>query len=400
MSRACGTSSVRVELSISGLSEEDGIRARAIFQEARAQALMRFHRGDLPAIPLTADSIDRFLFWKEPIGGVTPLTISRMRTRLLSFAEFFGGRPVSLITADDMSAWYHSLSSRSGNARRYNRERPGLSPETVKKYLSDLRQFCAWARDVVNAAPVDLPCERFRIRSSGRISGNRYPPKALTYQELRHIVVSLNKRHPHVGAVIRGMFLLGARPVQLFRLRWSDFRVPTKVNHGKLDLAACKGAPERSLLIGRDTEKNRLFLDCARLFEKYRGRKHRRDDFIFIPAHRRSSGGWTSSVFAHRLHQVCATLGIRDFVAYVTRHTLGTILQQNTRNLATVQATLGHLNVHTQEAYSWRTSADAVEGLQAAEDLMRGLGLSGLPGGGQSDGGCVIAQLPAGFTLT
>lgn len=364
---------VRVEIAIAVDNPAEAERARNILYEAKDLAIVRFHRGDLPAIMLSADAIDRFLLWKSSVDGVHEDTLGRMRMRLLSFSHFLQSPSLPLITADDMAKWHRVVAARHGHSRRYLNERSGLCPDTIQKYLHALRQFCAWARDVAHAAPVDLPCERFRIKNTGKIKGNRYPPKALTCQELRRVVQLLSKKHEHIALVIVGMFLLGARPVQLFRLRWSDIRKPTIEHQGRIDLLPCKGAPERSIPFHRGSQKETLFLRCAELFSAFRKRKPKRDDYVFIPAHPRSRCGWSTSVFDHRLRQVCSALHIHEFVAYATRHTLGTVLQQSSPNAATVQATMGHSNVTTQEVYSWRTGSDAVEGLSIAEGLLAGM---------------------------
>lgn len=391
---------IRVELSVTVDSDAAADRARALFRELRSEALMRFHRGDRPAIAITADTIDRFLLWKEPSSGCGADTLRRIRVRLVSFADFFGGRALSLITADDMAAWYRAVASRRGHARRYNRDREGLSPETVQKYLQSLRQFCSWARDVVHGAPADLPCERFRIRSCGKIKGNRYPPKALTYNELLRILRRISDLHPHVGVVLRSLVLFGARPVQLFRIRWEDYRKPTKKHAGIVHLGACKGAPERSIEIPYGSHKHRVFLQCAELFVKNRRRRHRACDLVFVPVRNTGrGGGWSTSVFDHRVGAICGALKIKGFTPYVLRHTLCTLLQQHAVSLASVQATMGHMNVDTQRVYGHRTSTDAVRGLAQVEKLMPDLWGGELPEQTGKTGVVVQSQLPLGLTL-
>ncbi len=363
---------VRREFSKVVNSDSEARRFLDIFNEYGALALAAFENGKQATLSLNQENIERFVNYQSSLSGWTADTEKSKRRNLESFLNYFGSRPLSLIFADDMANWCRHVSGKSGKKRRYETSYSTLSVDTVRKYLADLRQFVRWARLVEKAALPDLPCELFKLKAKGKTRGNQYTPQALTLTEFSRIVRRLHGRYPHVAAVVRGVFLFGARPAQLFALSWDDVALPSKKDFGKVDLQACKGGVESSVVVEYGSKKHQLLLDCKALFKSFRGRRAKRADKVFVSQNGRStSGGWTSQSFAGRLRACCRKVQVKDFVVYKSRHTSATLLQQvGGIGLGSIQATLQHSRVTTQENYSHRFSSDALAGREQLEKLM------------------------------
>lgn len=370
-----GTYRARREASIPAQTADEAERADAMIRAAIEDAKRRYYRGDRSCIALSDATIADFLAHQSVARANDAKSLASYRARLRRFAERFADRPLESIGREKIERWIADRLRAKGHRRRYC-PAASLSRDTVNADLKALRAFCRWAisRGLAPAGLEILSVPTLRV--TGKIRGNRYPPRALVRHNFLDILRRINRKSPQLALVLRGMILLGARPAALFAINRADIQMPTSTSAGSVALRPTKGGAEGSIAIPPGSLREALFRDAIALFARYHGRRPRADDPAF-PSRRgklRSRPlGWSSATFANALRKACGRLRIRNFSAYTARHSAITWLQQQPGvSAASIQSFARHLQVTTQEAYSHRTGAEAERAYAQMETAMSG----------------------------
>lgn len=363
---------VRCELDLQVDDRESAVRLDKIASSAIEYAKRRYFRGDRPCTSIL-EAMERFLDQQSVFNENSAQTLSAYRRRLNMFARAFGDRPIDDISRDELHLWIRERLGSRGK-KRAHAPGSGVSRDTVNNDLKALRAFCKWSAEC-GYAPAGIEIMTVPLlRVRGKISGNRFPPRAMVRQNFLRILRRISRESAHVGLVLRAMLLLGARPEALFALVWRDVQLP-RAGIGSVRLGPLKGGAEGSVPIRPGSHAEKLFRDARSIFRRHHGRV-RAGDPVFCTRRGRSRRrrlGWTTDSYDHQLAAICSRLGIIGFSAYAARHSAVTWLQQQPGvSPAAVQAYARHLRVSTQEAYSHRSGVDGEPAYEAMEGIVGG----------------------------
>lgn len=192
----------------------------------------------------------------------------------------------------------------------------------------------------------------------------------LDIEEANKMFELLRDKKPHLYNIFVCLVFLGARPVELARLQWSDVRLDHK-------------NPERSTVklwhqkgIGKIKRTRRVACHkfvyealCRQLIQK-----STRDDYVFRNQFNKPysvkhgpSGRSKPPHFTRKFSWIRKKLKLNDkLVCYSMRHTFGSWLAQNDTNVVTIKDLMGHSDISTTMNYlhvADKNKISAVQGL-------------------------------------
>lgn len=261
--------------------------------------LVRCQAPEVSTSIRVVDLVEMFLDFSKK--RFAPDTYRNYRFYSQRFAEACGQREITHLKPHHITRWIDSEpwnQTTEGNARRI------------------ARRVMTWAKEegLIHHNPLeDMPS----------VSGNARQ-RALTEAEYRAL---LENSHGSFRILIWALRNTGARPSELYRLKW------TQVRKDRLVLSRHKTR--------KKTKKARtihLTPALQRLFNYLRTHSH--TDYVFVNSKGRP---WTSNSVQLRINRIKRRLGLaEDVCAYLLRHTYGTHAIVNGVNSSTVAELMGH----------------------------------------------------------
>jgi len=247
-------------------------------------------------------------------------------------------QPDASADADAGAAWVARLQAGAGGRNAYK-------PSTVQVHLAAgrlLYRALRWAR----ATTAD-PFGETRAPRDGTAAWEK---RAAYGEEKVSALLAVIDRHETEGGpaaktmarLDRVLVLLGAhgalRASEMLGLRWSDVNMTTKelvITHGK-------GNKSRTVVLSKG-----LRLALAAI-------PHAQADAYVLPYRTRQSA-W------YRIKRIAQEAGVTERGLHSLRHTAGTRLYAQTRDLLQVAAQLGHAHVATSQTYAKRDRSELHE---------------------------------------
>lgn len=334
-------------------SQVDAETLDAIMGAATVRARRRWLSGARPC-PSILEALPDFIREQTIIRQNEAATLRLYARRLRLLASAFPG-PIDAIGRDEIVAWAGRRLQEKGKARRYDAT-GSISRSTVNAELGALRRMARWLSES-GRTDADLPILRSpKIRQTGQIRGNRFPPRSWTPAAVRQALSKIDERAPHVGLALRGIALLGARPEAALGLTWGAVSMPTIYQPGLVRLEGLKGQAEGCVPVDPGSPLYELLIHARALFRSMRRRRPGVGDPVFTTRRGRSArrpDGWTSDSFSREVGRLAKELGLGDFRPYTIRHSAVSWLQSEPGvSLADVQAYARHARITTQEAYA------------------------------------------------
>lgn len=275
--------------------------------------------------------LEAFLEMMAAERGAARNTLAAYRADLLDFARFCGGRGLTLEAAatDDLRAYLHDL------------YRGGLSPRTVARRLSALRQFHLFLlrqglRDDDPTEPLDWPRPARRL------------PKVLTEREVSALLAAARALPDEEGlrasAMLELLYATGLRVSELVTLPRGALR-----SGAEAILVRGKGGKERLVPLG-GAARSAVEAWLARLAARpVRGPGER-----YLFPSRARAGHISRQGFALLLKQVAVAAGLdpERVSPHVLRHAFASHLLAHGADLRALQAMLGHADIATTEIYT------------------------------------------------
>ncbi len=272
-------------------------------------------------------AIDAFLACARVEKGLAAHTVSSYSFDLKDFFEFFRSRHLAWPpTAGDLRAYLDSLYG------------AGLSPRTVARRLSALRQFFRFLllEGRIGEDPTAL-------LAAPRLWRNL--PKYLTASQVEALLAAPQPDSPRGlrdRAMLETLYATGLRVSELVSLRLTDLNLEL----GFVRVTG-KGGKQRLVPVGsKAQEALRAYLQAGRpALLKGRASAH-----VFVTAR---GGAMTRQAFWILLRNYGRQAGIfQKLSPHVLRHSFATHLLEGGAGLRSVQAMLGHADISTTEIYT------------------------------------------------
>lgn len=272
-------------------------------------------------------AIDAFLACARVERGLAAHTVSSYSFDLKDFLEFFRGRRLAWPPgAGDLQAyvdWLHAA---------------GLSPRTVARRLSALRQFFRFL--LLEGRIGEDPTA---MLTAPRLWRNL--PKYLTAPQVEALLAAPQPDSPRGlrdRAMLETLYATGLRVSELVGLRLADLNLEL----GFVRVTG-KGGKQRLVPVGsKAQEALREYLQAGRpALLKGRASAH-----LFVTAR---GGAMTRQAFWILLRNYGRQAGIfQKLSPHVLRHSFATHLLEGGAGLRSVQAMLGHADISTTEIYT------------------------------------------------
>ncbi|SCX90025.1 integrase/recombinase XerD [Nonlabens sp. Hel1_33_55] len=267
----------------------------------------------------------------------------------------------------------------------YLRLERGLSDNTIKAYIRDLKKLASWIEDrELQADPVTItttiikdfiyhiaseikPTTQARIISSLKGFFNylqmeeyrvdnptetidtprtgRKLPDTLSVDEIDKLINAINRSTPHGErnrAILETLYACGLRVSELTALKISDLYFEEGVI-----LVTGKGDKQRYVPIGSSTVS--IINDYIKLVRTHIPVKPKHTDTLFL--NRRGSGLTRAMIFTI-IQDLKEIVGLKKKISpHTFRHSFATHLLENGADLRSIQAMLGHESITTTEIY-------------------------------------------------
>jgi integrase len=241
----------------------------------------------------------------------------------------------------------------------------GRIPGTVNKYLASLKQFGRWAAQRKSVPLTSMPwldLDRVKATASKRT--------ALTSSEFETLMRRWPESGRHVAMLIWMMIFAGSRPGALRTLQWRHLRKDGETGFYLLSLRTLKGGKLETISFEIGSAVEHVLNDARGFFSAFHGRAPAREDFIFVPSPVRGKRGqpnmWSASALskAVRHHADMAMQKSRvelsrDFVAYMSRHSILTWLARDGVSDELRARYVGHTTPAMQKHYVHLSGEDA-----------------------------------------
>ncbi len=272
--------------------------------------------------------VEAFLEHLVAERGLAQNTLEAYRRDLLRYVEYLRGRRQEPAHLDRAETARYLLALREA----------GLSPRSVARHLSAIRQF-----------------HRFLLRE-GRAGGDptahlesprpwRRLPGVLSSQEVERLLAIPRPATPlewRDAAMLELMYASGLRVSELVGLRLSDLDLSVGIIH-----VLGKGDKERLVPVGEAAAQSlRTYLTRGRPeLERRRASPH-----LFLGRHGRRL---TRQMFWQIFKRAARAAGIvKRVTPHTLRHSFATHLLENGADLRAVQLMLGHADIGTTEIYT------------------------------------------------
>lgn len=270
---------------------------------------------------------------------------------LKQFCNYFGEKPIGLVSAESIERWAEELKSQ------------GYAPVSIRRKFATLRVFFAyWVR---KAEVAGSPLWKIRLDLGRQVQ----LPRGLAASDAKLLLEKAWSRTvvpEHIdrsGApaflllrnlvAVEVLFATGMRVGELVSLRTSDWRE----DEGSF-LVRGKGARQRLALIPdeRSTHAIKTYLR----FRKFLKVDH---DSLLVNA----AGGKLSTQGVSRLLAALAAEAQieRRVTPHMIRHTVATLLLRHGADIRVVQEVLGHASIMTTQRYTHVSKEHLVETLRA-----------------------------------
>lgn len=205
-----------------------------------------------------------------------------------------------------------------------------------------------------------------RPKISVPVANNRRE-EFLDYDEANRMFEYIKTKRPALYNLYICLVFLGARPIELARLKWDDVRLDHKnPERSTVKLWHQKGA-------GKLVRTRRVALHpfvyealCRELIKR-----SSRDNFVFRNQHNKpwrilaDSGRANTPAFADYFVEIKKELNFNHkLVCYSMRHTFGSWLVQNGETLVTVKDLMGHANINTTMNYLHVNNTTKINAIQ------------------------------------
>lgn len=263
--------------------------------------------------------------------GAARNTLAAYEADLMDFARFCADRGVALEAAatDDLRTYLHGM------------YQGGLSPRTVARRLSALRQFHLFL--IRHGLRHDDPTEALDWPRAGRRL-----PKVLTEREVSALLAAARRLPDEEGlrasAMLELLYATGLRVSELVTLPRGALRPGAEAI-----LVSGKGGKERLVPLG-GAARSAVEAWLARLASRpVRGPGER-----YLFPSRSRAGHFTRQGFSVLLKQVAVAAGLdpERVSPHVLRHAFASHLLAHGADLRALQAMLGHADIATTEIYT------------------------------------------------
>jgi integrase/recombinase XerD len=276
--------------------------------------------------------VERFLEMMAGERGASINTIDAYRVDLRHLSDFLAGRggEVATASADDLRAFLGRLA------------KAGLSPRTLARRLSTLRQFYRFLYS--EGMRGDDPADPLHSPRRGRPL-----PKVLSEAEVDNLLKQARSVEGPEGlrlvALLEVLYATGLRVSELVTLPARAAR-----NDPRLLLVRGKGGRERQVPLHQPArEALAAYLPARRGFAPGGA-----DSPWLFPSRRSLEGHLTRARFAQMLKKLAfdAKLDPGKVTPHVLRHAFATHLLSHGADLRSVQEMLGHADISTTQIYT------------------------------------------------
>ena len=272
--------------------------------------------------------------------GAGKNTLAAYGRDLADLKEYLAGagRSIAGATTDDLRAYLGDLAKR------------GLSPATVARRLSALRQLCRFL--YAEGQRKDDPAAVLEGPKRARAL-----PKTLTIAEVDRLLrvagssdaaapLPVRLRAARLACLVELLYATGLRVSELVTLPMSAARRDTRVI-----IVRGKGAKER--LVPLNDAAKRAMAAYLSLMAKADGAGRGETSKWLFPSSG-DSGHLTRQHFARELKALAAAAGLRaaQVSPHVLRHAFASHLLHNGADLRVVQTLLGHADISTTQIYT------------------------------------------------
>jgi integrase/recombinase XerD len=276
---------------------------------------------------MTHSAVDPFLEYLVVERGLAQNTLEAYRRDLTRYTEYLAGRGQTVTDLDRTEVPRYLLALREA----------GLSPRSVARHLSAIRQFHRFLAGEGGAAE-DPTAHVEAGRPWRRL------PDVLSPSEVEQLLAAAPRTPTELRdqAMLEVMYASGLRVSELVGLRLSDPDVAVGVVR-----VLGKGSKERLVPLGE--------VAAARLTEYLsHGRpllaKGRPSPYLFLGRHGRNL---TRQMFWQMLRRRARMAGIgRRVTPHTLRHSFATHLLERGADLRSVQLMLGHADIGTTQIYT------------------------------------------------
>ena len=272
--------------------------------------------------------VDRFLEHLVVERGLAQNSLEAYRRDLLRYVSFLKGRRKQITALDRAEVARYLLALREA----------GLSPRSVARHLSAIRQFHRFL--VREGHATDDPTAHLEAPRPWRRL-----PTVLSSEEVRRLLAPRQATSPQAlrdRAMLEVLYASGLRVSELVGLRLADLDLTVGVVH-----VLGKGDKERFVPLGEAAVASlRDYLTHGRpRLEKRRASPH-----LFLARHGR---GLTRQMFWRLLKRYVGAAGITKRVTpHTLRHSFATHLLERGADLRSVQMMLGHADIGTTQIYT------------------------------------------------
>jgi len=292
------------------------------------------HKSAVPTEVATSSSlvselIPTYLEYVRVEQDRAVVTIDRYRERLQRFIDEMGDCPVSEITSEKLALYKRHLM----DAR--------LGPSTIGGFLSSLRGFLRYLRDV----------QRLRVLDAEKIKRPRIPQRTVEYltkEELDRLLDSI-PTHTWNGlrdrALIEVLFSSGMRISEVLAL----------------DRAVLEWELRQAVIIGKGKKERKVYFseEAIDWLTRYLSTRHDDHPAVFIttgapPKRLQAHGTWK------RFNRYGQMAGLAKRVyPHLLRHTMATTLLANGCPIGHIRVLLGHTHLATTCRYYLGMMSDA-----------------------------------------
>lgn len=376
--RPDGSCVVRVEMRHRAGSPEAAARARTVLLDhKRAGEAAANGAVSLSSCPTIRDLLEPFLLSRRVEEGALPATLAAHRRRLLRFARDLGGAagdvPLDAIGRDQLNRWM--------DRRLAERGRGGntIARATVRNDVASLWALARWGRH--RGVPAHVPMFDVRIAAPSR--RDEAAPQWAMQRDWLRMLGEIEAAAPDVALVLMAMVAFGRRPGVICALLRRRVRFPAprgagvasrQLVNGSVWFRTVKKGERGELTVPPGSLREKILRRALVLSERVRGRRPKRNEPMFLRiTGRRADLGWTAQSFSDAVAKLRVALGLPEwFVAYTSRHSLGTWLKQEGVNRTATRHVLGHKSDRTQDGYDHTSGIDAEPGFAAIERMLSG----------------------------
>lgn len=278
---------------------------------------------------LFSELIPAYLEYVRVEQGRPPITVERYRARLQRFSDELGDCPVGEITPAKLSLYKRHLMD------------AGLGPVTIGGFLSCLRGFLRYLRDV----------QGFLVMDAEKIKRPRIPQRTVDYltkEELDRLLAAI-PTHTWKGlrdrALIEVLFSSGMRISEVLGLNRELIEWELR----------------QAVIIGKGRKERKVYFSEAAIdwLTRYLATRHDDHPALFI-----TTGGTPKRLRAHgtwrRFNRYGQKAGLAKRVyPHMLRHTMATTLLANGCPIGHIRVLLGHAHLATTCRYYLGMMSDA-----------------------------------------